>query len=299
MITVVGSSNTDLVIKTEHLPKMGQTILGRDYVIASGGKGANQAVACARLGHKVAFIGCIGKDHFGDVALASMVGAGVDTRFVVRDKEHPSGLALIVVDKDGHNIIAVSPGSNHQLKVKDVTRAEEVIVPSEILLLQLEIPLSVVKKAASMAHSNGVRVILNPAPACKLEKSLLSKVDYLTPNETEVEILTGVKAKDRNSMNKAGNILLQQGVGYVIITLGQKGSYILSKDLEEFVPALKVKSMDTTCAGDAFSAALAIALGEGRHIVEAVRFANRVAALCIRKMGAQPSLPSRREVEGW
>lgn len=297
MITVVGSSNTDFCVKVERLPKEGQTVLGESFFIAAGGKGANQAVQIAKLGSEVVFVARIGCDYFGDKSIENFKNLRINTRYIVRDREHPSGAAVIFVDKNGRNQIAVAPSSNRFLNIGDIKKASEAIKRSKVLLLQLEVPLDAVKKAIEIAKKAGVTVILNPAPFKKLDNALLKKVDILVPNETEAEGLTGVKVKDVISAIKAGRILLKRGVNFVIITLGSLGCVLVDRSGAEHLPAPKVKAIDTTAAGDSFCGALAVAIAEGGDLIDAMWFANHCAAISVTRLGAQPSLPTRKEVE--
>ncbi len=297
MITVVGSSNTDFSVKVDCLPKRGQTVLGSKFIIAAGGKGANQAVQIARLGADVAFVARIGCDYFGDKSVENFKRSGIDIRYIIRDRKHPSGAAVIFIDKSGANQIAVAPSSNRFLSINDIKRASGVIERSKVLLLQLEVPLDAVREAIGIAKRAGIKVILNPAPFKKLDNALLKKVDILVPNETEAEGLTGIKVKDINSAIKAGRILLKRQVNFVIITLGSLGSVLIDRYGAEHLPAPKVKAIDTTAAGDSFCGALAVAVSEGRDLIEAAKFANCCAAISVTRLGAQPSLPTRKEVE--
>lgn len=299
MISVVGSSNTDFTIKVERIPLRGETILGDNFVITSGGKGANQAIALARLGAEVVFIGKIGADSFGDRAVEELKMAGVNTRYILRDKLHHSGLALILVDRKGDNIIAVFPGSNGFLGEEDIFTAEEIIAKSEVLVLQLEIPLEAIAKAINLAYKSKVKIILNPAPARELSDDLLSKVDILVLNEKEVEILARMEVRDSNTIYEAAGKLLNKGVGSVVVTLGDKGAALITRETRELIPAVDVRAIDTTAAGDAFTAALAIAIVEGKDLVKSILFANRVAALTTTRMGAVDSLPTREEVDNF
>lgn len=296
MITVVGSSNTDFCVKVDRLPKRGQTVLGSDFIIAAGGKGANQTVQIAKLGSEVAFVARIGCDYFGDKSVEHFKKLRINARYIIRDRKHPSGAAVIFVDKSGGNQIAVAPSSNRFLNVSDIKRASVAIRRSKVLLLQLEVPLDAVKKAIEIAKKMDVKVILNPAPFKKLDNALLKKVDILVPNETEAEELTSVEVKDINCAVKGGRILLKRGVKFVIITLGSLGCVLIDKSGVEHLPAPKVNVIDTTAAGDSFCGALAVAVSEGKNLIEAARFANCCAAMSVTRLGAQPSLPNRREV---
>lgn len=282
------------------MPVKGETILGNNFAIISGGKGANQAIALARLGAEVAFMGKIGADSFGDRAVKALKDAGVKTKYVLRDKLHHSGLASILVDQKGDNIIAVFPGSNGFLGRKDILEAREMITKSKVLILQLEIPLGAVTAAVNLARKKKIKIILNAAPAQELPDALLSKIDILVLNAGEVEVLAGMEVKDSNTIYKAAGKLLDKGVGVVVVTLGGQGAALIRKQGNELIPlSVRVKAVDTTAAGDAFTAALAIATVEGKDLTQSIAFANRVAALTVTKMGAVDSLPTREEVENF
>jgi ribokinase len=296
-IIVVGSSNTDMIIRLDHIPRPGETILGGEFFTAAGGKGANQAVGAARAGGKVTFIARVGVDMFGDNAVTGFKKEGINTDHVLRDTSSPSGVALIFVAKDGENSIAVAGGANGNLSPEDVSKAREIISGASILVMQLETPLETVQTAADLAVTAGVRVILNPAPASSLPDELLRKISIITPNETEAELLTGIKVDDNESASKAADILLARGVKTVIITLGSRGAFVAGKGIRKLVPGFRVNAMDTTAAGDTFNGALAVALVEGIALEEAVRFANAAAALSVTRMGAQSSVPARIEIE--
>ncbi len=295
-IVVVGSSNTDMVIQSARIPAPGETILGGRFVMAAGGKGANQAVAAARLGAQVTLIARLGDDVFGRGALANFEKEGISTEFVVVDSSEPSGVALILVDDKGENSIAVAPGANGRLSPDDVLRALPAIEQADVLLLQLEVPLETVEAAAGLAAAAGVKVILNPAPARSLPAPLLRHVYLLTPNETEAELLTGLRVCGEEARRVAACELRQQGVETVIITLGADGAFLSGKDGETVVPTVRITPVDTTAAGDAFNGALAVALAEGRDLGSAVQFANQAGAFAATRLGAQPSLPTRADL---
>ncbi|MEE8446877.1 MAG: ribokinase [Gemmatimonadota bacterium] len=298
-IVVVGSSNTDLVVRAPALPGPGETVLGSSFLVTPGGKGANQAVAAARLGARVTLVVRLGADDFGDRALAALGREGIDTRFVARDAEAASGVALIVVSESGENAIAVAPGANMRLTAADVDRAAPAIREADMLLLQLETPLPTVRHAATLAMKAGVPVILNPAPAAPLAGELLSRVSVLTPNELEAAALTGASAYGVDAARQAAQRLHASGVANVVITLGREGALMEGEAGSGHVPGCTVTAVDTTAAGDAFNGALAVALAEGASLEHAVRFANRAAALSITRPGAQPSLPTREAVESF
>ncbi|MEI7900630.1 MAG: ribokinase [bacterium] len=296
-IIVVGSSNTDMIIKLDHIPRPGETILGGEFVTAAGGKGANQAVGAARAGGKVTFIARVGRDMFGDQAVAGFVKEGINTDHVSRDTSKPSGVALIFVAKDGENSIAVAGGANNGLSPADVKKAKNVFAGADMLIMQLETPLDTVQAAADLAAQAGVLVILNPAPALALPDKLLRRVSSITPNESEAERLTGIKVSNTQTAAKAADKLLACGVKTVIITLGSRGAFVVGDGVRKLVPGFKVKAVDTTAAGDTFNGALAVALVEGTTLENAVRFANAAAALSVTRLGAQTSVPTRNEIE--
>ena len=296
-ILVVGSSNTDMIIKLDRIPRPGETILGGAFVTAAGGKGANQAVGAARAGGQVTFIARVGHDMFGDQAVAGFIRDGINVNHVVRDKTNPSGVALIFVAKDGENSIAVAGGANAKLSPADVRKATAAFAGASVLVMQLETPLETVQAAADFAAKTGVRVILNPAPAQPLPDKLLKCVSILTPNETEAELLTGIAVTNTASAAVAAAKLRARGVQTVIITLGARGAFVATEDGGQLVPGFKVKAVDTTAAGDIFNGALAVALAEGKPLKQAVRFANAAAAISVTRLGAQPSAPTRREIE--
>jgi len=296
-IVVVGSSNTDMIIRVPRIPRAGETLLGGEFLTAAGGKGANQAVGAARAGGKVAFIARVGRDAFGDQAIAGLLRDGIDVSRVFRDKLTPSGVALIFVAQDGENSIAVAGGANAKLSPSDVKKAAGVIRSGAFLVAQLETPLATVSAAVEMAVKAGVPVILNPAPARPLPNSLLERISILTPNETEAELLTGIKVTDAAAAAKACSKLRSRGVGIVILTLGERGAFLADANGQRLVPGFKVKTVDSTAAGDIFNGALSVALAEGKAVFDAVRFANAAAALSVTRLGAQPSAPSRADIE--
>jgi ribokinase len=294
-IIVVGSSNTDMIVQSDRLPLPGETVLGGDLVIAPGGKGANQAVAAARVGAAVTFVARIGQDMFGQAALANFRREGMDVRYLVQDAQAPSGVALIVVGPGGQNIIAVAPGANARLTPTDVAAAAPAFAEAQIVLLQLEIPIEAVLAAAQAGRAAGAAVILNPAPAPSrpLPETLYAAVDILTPNETEAAVLTG-----QSDPEEAAMTLLSRGVGTVIVTLGEAGALVATRSgVMQRVPGFRVQAVDTTAAGDAFNGGLAVALARGEGMDAAVRYAHAVAALSVTRLGAQPSLPTAAEVE--
>lgn len=295
-ILVAGSSNTDMVINSPHLPAPGETIIGSSFFMNPGGKGANQAVAAARLGGHVVFICKTGNDIFGKQAAAIFENEGIDTSYVIEDADNPSGVALITVDDKAENTIVVASGSNGTLSRADIAHSNNVIENAAIVLMQLEIPIDTVQYVAETAKSKNVRVILNPAPACALPDALLRNVSIITPNEKEAEMLTGIQVTDMDSAKQAAIALATKGIETVIITLGPKGALIYDGGKFEHVKSVEVKAVDTTAAGDIFNGALAVALDEGMPLNEATRFACRVAAISVTRKGAQSSAPYRKEL---
>jgi len=298
-IVVVGSSNTDMIAKLPRLPKPGETIGEGAFSTAAGGKGANQAVAAARAGAEVGLVARVGDDSFGEQAIAGFVGDGINVQHVTRDPSAPSGVALIFVDDKGENSIAVAPGANAGLTPKDVEEAEGLVSAAEVVVMQLETPLDTVERAAALACEHDARVILNPAPAQPLSDAILGNVSILTPNESEAELLTGVPVEDEAGAEKAARALVARGVETVILTLGSRGAFVFESGSGQMVPGFKVEAVDTTAAGDVFNGTLAVGLAEGMSLVEAARFANAAAALSVTRLGAQPSAPTRSEIESF
>ncbi len=287
----------DLVVKSARIPAVGETILGGDFLMTPGGKGANQAVAAAKLGAEVSFVARLGRDVFAEQSLSSLRKEGVNTEYVVTTEQTPSGVALIMVDHAGDNVIVVAPGANQKLSPQDVEKAQSAISSSGAVVAQLEVPLGTVEFSARLANGAGVPFILNPAPARKLSLELLAMVDVLTPNETEAAILTGLEVTNKDSADVAARELLKSGVKAVILTMGAKGFLLAAGETTEFVLAVKVDAVDSTAAGDAFTGALAVGLAQGQTLRDAAFFANHAAALSVTRMGAQSSMPTRREVE--
>lgn len=295
-IVVVGSSNTDMILKVSRIPRPGETILGGEFLTAAGGKGANQAVAAACAGGTVALVARVGHDMFGERAIAGLIEKGIRVDHVTYD-DAPSGVALIFVAEDGENSIGVGSGANARLSPSDVMRAKDKFASAGVVVLQLETPLETVHAAAELGRQNESVVILNPAPARALSDQLLRNVSIITPNETEAELLTGIAVTDDASCRRAADALLARGVGTVIITLGARGAFLATADLQQLIPGFRVTPVDTTAAGDTFNGALAVAIAEGTSPIDAIRFANAAAAISVTRFGAQPSAPSRKEIE--
>ena len=298
-ITVVGSLNTDLVIRAPHLPSPGETVTGGEFATFPGGKGANQAVAAARLGARVAMVGCVGGDDFGRRLIDGLQTDGVDVTHVRLDEGSASGTALITVGPGGQNTIVVAPGANSRLTPDDVGRAEPIIKDSTVLLLQLEVPLSSVVAASRLAAAHGVLVVLDPAPAPSqpLPADLLRLVAVINPNEIEAQALTRVTVTDERAAGSAAAHLLAQGVRAVVIKLGPRGAFVHDGGRTAMVQGIHVDAIDTTAAGDAFAGALAVGLAEGKDLIEAVHFANAAGAIKVTRRGAQPSMPFRAELD--
>lgn len=295
-IVVVGSSNVDLIIKGDKIPKHGETVLGGTFYKAAGGKGANQAVAASRAGGEVSFISCVGNEY-GEESIEGFRKDGINVDYVKKDPDVATGIALILVDKNGENSISVASGANLSLNVSDIQKAQQIIKEADVLLMQLEIPIEVVEEAAKIAFSAGVKTILNPAPAKPLSDKLLKCVTILTPNESETELLTGTEVKNETDAINAASKILAKGVEVVIITIGSKGALLATKDETKIISGHKVEAKDTTAAGDVFNGALALAIAENKSLDEAIQFANAAAAVSVTRMGAQPSAPKREEIE--
>lgn len=294
-ILVIGSSNTDMTAKTAELPRPGETVLGGVFTMGAGGKGANQAVAAQRLGGKVKFICKVGKDMFGDNSIAQYEKEGLDTSGILRS-ELPSGVALIYVDSHAENCIVVASGANGDLTEDDIEKSRKDLEGCDILLLQLESPIPSVLKAAKIAHQAGKTVVLNPAPACPLPEELFRNIDLFIPNETELSTFSGMPVNSQEEAQAAAKAMQAKGVGKLIVTMGSKGALICEGGPSVFVPAHKVKAVDTTAAGDTFCGALCVAISEGKSLKEAAEFACAASALTVQKMGAQNSIPYRKDL---
>ena len=294
-ILVIGSSNTDMTAKTAELPRPGETVLGGVFTMGAGGKGANQAVAAQRLGGKVKFICKVGKDMFGDNSIAQYEKEGLDTSGILRSNL-PSGVALIYVDSHAENCIVVASGANGDLTEDDIEKSRKDLESCDILLLQLESPIPSVLKAAKIAHQAGKTVVLNPAPACPLPEELFRNIDLFIPNETELSTFSGMPVTSQEEAQAAAKAMQAKGVGKLIVTMGSKGALICEGGPSVFVPAHQVKAVDTTAAGDTFCGALCVAISEGKSLKEAAEFACAASALTVQKMGAQNSIPYRKDL---
>jgi ribokinase len=295
-VLVVGSANMDLVVQCNRFPLPGETIFGNKFQMFPGGKGANQAVSCAKLGMKTYFIGKMGEDDFGKKLSKTMRRDGVDLTRLIIDKNECTGIGLISVDSNGQNEIIVVSGSNMNLHPEEVRDNKDIFAKTKVVLTQLEIPPDTVDETARLANENGNIFILNPAPAREIPDEIYPLIDYLTPNETELQILSNMLISGRVSVEKAARVILEKGVRNVIITLGEKGALLVNKYQSELFSAQKVKVIDTTAAGDAFNGALAYSLAKNKESTDAIRFANKVASISVTKMGAQNSLPKLTEM---
>jgi len=296
-VLVIGSSNTDMVVKTEHFPKPGETVLGGTFLMNPGGKGANQAVAAARLGADVRFVARTGNDIFGKQALAGFEKEGIDTRFMTKSDDLASGVALITVSAQGQNEIVVASGANMDLHPAAIP--DGVFENVTLALLQLEIPAETVRWALAKCAEKQVRAILNPAPGMRLGPGFLNGLYLITPNETETELITGIAVESEEALQQAAQYLFEQGVQNVIITLGSKGIYLASESFTGIIPAPVVEAVDSTAAGDVFNGALLKALADGETLEQASRFACRAAAISVTRMGAQSSAPYQHELDSF
>lgn len=297
-IVVIGSTNTDMVVKASHLPAGGETVLGGEFLMNAGGKGANQAVAAARYGNRVVFVAKTGNDLFGERVRSSLREDDIVTDYVSIDPLHPSGVALITIDARAENCIVVASGANMYLSTADVDAAREEISAADVVLMQLESPIETVTYAARMAAEAGVKVVLNPAPAPDkpLPEELMRSLYLITPNRSEASRLSGIEVKDLASAREAAKAILDRGSQSVIITLGGDGSLVYDGQEFTFIEATKVEAVDTTAAGDTFNGVLATMVAEGRNLIDAAREASLAAAISVTRMGAQPAAPTRAEV---
>jgi len=296
VVLVLGSVNMDIVT-VSRFPEPGETITSDDFFTAPGGKGANQAVAAARLGADTRMIGRVGGDIFGADLLDSLSSSGVDVSHVLRDEEHSSGLAIINVDPSGQNWIIIVPGANGANGQREVETVRESLVGASALLMQFEIPMEVSLEAARLARARGVRVVLDPAPARPIPTEFYAYVDYLTPNETEAAAIVGFPVEDATSAQRAARELLGRGIGCIVIKMGSRGAFYATQDASEFLPAFQVEAVDTVAAGDAFNAGLAVALADSKELRDAVRWGMAAGAIAVTRPGAQQAMPTRHEVE--
>lgn len=296
-ILVIGSSNTDMTVLADRLPAPGETVMGNEFKMGQGGKGANQAIAAKRLGGNVTFVCKVGRDVFADNSIKAYEKDGLDTSCILRC-DSPSGVALITVDAKAENSIVVAGGANGKVSVSDIEGLADEIRNAAVLLLQLEIPVPAVMKAAGIAHKAGVKVVLNPAPATEVPAELFSNVDLVIPNETEISLFAGIKVTDEKTALKAVEAMRGMGVRDAVVTMGSKGCLVCEYGRQGIsVPSCKVKAVDATAAGDTFCGALCVALVEGKSLEEAARFATKASAITVQRMGAQDSIPTREEVE--
>jgi ribokinase len=296
-VTVLGSINMDLVTRVSRFPLPGETLIGQSFFTVPGGKGANQAVAAARLGVPTHMIGRVGDDAFGEALRNSLNSYSVETSNVFTHAGISSGVAIISVDDNAENNIIAVPGANGMVNMEDIVRLESVLPDTRVLLLQLEIPLEIVKAAMELAHRSGVTVILDPAPVRELPLEIYPFVDIITPNESEAAALVGFPILDVDDARRAAEVLRDRGIGCAIIKMGSKGVYYTDDTQGYYVPAFKVKAIDTVAAGDAFNGGLAVALSESRPFDEAIRWGLTAGAISVTRQGAQPSMPTRNEVE--
>lgn len=295
-IIVIGSSNVDMVVRTSHLPALGETILGGEFFMNQGGKGANQAVAIKRLGGNLIFMAKLGNDVLGRQSVGYFKKEGIDTRYIAFDEDSASGVALISVDDHAENSIVVASGANMLLNEQDVDKMLEEMCEGDILLMQLEIPLQTVEYAARKAFGKGVKVVLNPAPARSLPKELFRHLYMVTPNRIEAEMLTGIKIANDADVEKVAEEICAMGVKNVIITLGSKGCLIREEGVSYRIDAFKVEPVDTTAAGDTFNGALCVGLSEGMDLKQAAVMASKASSIAVTRMGAQSSIPYREEL---
>lgn len=299
-ICILGSINMDMVVSVDKMPLVGETIFSENFKLAHGGKGANQAVASQRLGSEVYMISKVGKDAYGLQILNSLEKENINIANIFKDDVNPTGTAIITVNSEGNNSIIVVAGANMTLSLDEIGKCKDVITSSDIIVAQFETPIEVTMEAFKFAKENGVITILNPAPAKEIPNELLKYTDIIVPNETEATTLTGVDVKDLESAKQAANVFLNNNVKYVIITLGDKGAAVISKEDGVLIPAYKVNAIDSTAAGDSFIGAISTKLKKFdlniMSLVEAVKFGNKVSAIAVQREGAQPSIPFLKEI---
>ncbi len=296
-IVVIGSTNVDFLIKTEKLPAFGETVTGGVFFQNYGGKGANQAVGAARAGGKVTFVTCLGEDLYADNLLENFKKDGIETSFIFRDRDEATGSALIMLDKDGNNYLSVASGANYKLTPDHIDQALNSITEAEMIVMQMEIPFDTIKYVFELAAKHNKKVLFNLAPAKPFDVGVLKKTYAFVVNEVEASMVTGLKVETDDEIMTAARELLKLGCKTAIITLGSRGSYVASDDFTGFVPAFKVKAVDTTAAGDVYCGSLAVALVEGKSLTDAVKFAGAASAISVTRLGAQPSAPLRKEID--
>jgi len=298
-IVVIGSSNVDLIMKMEHLPQKGETVTDAVFLQVYGGKGANQAVAAARAGGNVAFISCVGEDAYTPQMLKNYETDGIDTRFVFQEKNVASGHALIMIDENGNNIISVAPGANNFLLPEKIDLAEKILDEAAIIVMQFEVPEITIKHVINIANKKHIPVMWNVAPAKSFDFSFIPKINILVLNEIEAGFLSGMIVNNETDAEKAAQKLVKEGVEKVIITLGAKGAFVITKNEKISVPSFQVEAIDTTAAGDTFCGAFAVALVENKSLQESLQFASAAAAISVTRMGAQPSAPTKKEIDNF
>ena len=298
-LVVLGSINADHILNIEQFPRPGETVIGKQYKVAFGGKGANQAVAAGRSGSDIAFIACVGADDIGERVRQQLASDRIDTQPIEAIADSTTGVALIFVNAEGENVIGIDAGANAAVTPDYLARYQQKVIDADALLMQLESPLETVIAAASLAKQHQTQVILNPAPARELPDDLLATIDMITPNETEAQRLTGIAVNDDNDAARAAQALHDKGIATVIITLGSRGVWLSENGNGKLVPGFKVKAVDTIAAGDTFNGALVTALLEGKIMADAVRFAHAAAAIAVTRPGAQPSVPWREEIDAF
>ena len=296
-IVVIGSSNVDMIMKMDRLPKVGETITDAEFVQTFGGKGANQAMAAVRAGGDVAFVNCVGEDIYADIMIHNFQKEGMETNYIFKEKGIPSGTALVMIGDEGTNYLSVAPGANYKLSPSLLDKSKDIIKEAALIIIQLEIPIDTTHHILEIANELGIKVMFNLAPVQPFDLEYLKYVHYFIVNETETEAITGIIIKTQEDIKFAAEQLLKKGPKVVIITLGADGSYICSKDLKQFIPCFKVKAVDTTAAGDTFCGSLGVALVDGKDLIEAVIFATAASALSVTRLGAQPSIPTRKETD--
>ncbi|MGF1637826.1 MAG: ribokinase [Cyclobacteriaceae bacterium] len=298
-IVVIGSSNVDMIMKMDHLPSVGETVTEAQFFQVYGGKGANQAVAAARAGGIVSFINCVGEDAYTPQMVQNYKDDGIDTSFVFQEKDLPSGHALVMIGDAGNNYLSVAPGANYKLTPDKIDKAMPAISDAAIIVLQYEIPEDTIKYILELANRDGIPVMFNFAPARKFDLNYIPKVNILVLNEVEAGFLAQVQVQNQEDAEKAAILLINRGVEKVIITLGLKGAFMMTRNEKVYVPAFKVEALDTTAAGDTFCGSLAVALVEGKSLKESLTFASAAAAICVTRIGAQPSTPWKKEIDAF